>query len=231
MALPYFYQEDLHTTHAVLTLDEATSKHCIQVLRMTKGEKLLLTNGKGDLLTVEISEEHKKKCVVTVTDRAQIPRQEPGSAIAMALLKNASRFEWFLEKATEMGINEIIPLLTQRTERQHFRLDRMKGILIAAMLQSQKAWLPVLHEPMNFGKAITLPFAVKLIAHCEPGEKTALRDIPASAENRIVFIGPEGDFSPEEINTAIEQGFSPISLGVHRLRAETAGVYAAAMLM
>lgn len=229
MALPYFFQENLPESGS-FTLDEAASKHIIQVLRMTLGEQLQLTDGKGTLVTAEITDDHRKKCVVNVTRRERTERPSPRHTIAMALLKNAGRYEWFLEKATEMGIATIIPLLTTRTEKQHFRSERMRGILIAAMLQSQKTWLPELQDPLAFGKAIHHVSGKKLIAHCEPAEKTALKVIPTD-EDCTLFIGPEGDFTPEEIQLALDAGFQAVSLGPYRLRTETAGIYAAALFM
>lgn len=229
MALPYFFQENLPVT-GDFTLDEAASKHIIQVLRMGLGEKLQLTDGRGTLVTAEIVDDHRKKCVVRIIAHEQTERPSPRNTIAMALLKNAGRYEWFLEKATEMGTSAIIPLITSRTEKQHFRSERMKGILIAAMLQSQKTWLPELPEPVPFAKAITQIKGQKLIAHCEEGEKIELKHMEIG-EDTTIFIGPEGDFTPDEIKLALNAGFKPVSLGPHRLRTETAGIYAAAMFM
>ena len=150
MALPFFYIEAIDTAQQLVTLNEETSKHVVQVLRMQVGEQLNLTDGKGNLLTAQISDAHKKQCVVKIQTTSFTPQAPRKTTIAVSLVKNASRFEWFLEKATEIGITEIIPLLCDRTERQHFRYDRMKGILVSAMLQSQQTWMPVLHEPMKF---------------------------------------------------------------------------------
>src|SRR6202008_2255087 len=133
-----------------LVLNEETSKHVVQVLRMQNGEQLNLTDGKGNLFTAAIIDNNKRGCVVKVLTNNQQPSTTNKISIAISLLKNTNRFEWFLEKATELGVNEIIPLLCDRTERTNFRHDRMNGILISAMLQSQQCWLPVLHEPIKF---------------------------------------------------------------------------------
>ncbi|MEO7529875.1 MAG: RsmE family RNA methyltransferase, partial [Sediminibacterium sp.] len=152
-------------------------------------------------------------------------------SIAISLLKNASRLEWFLEKATEIGATEIQPLLCERTEHSRFRFERMNGILIAAMLQSQQAWLPILHEPGDFADIIAKSFyQQKIIAHCEEDTKQLIKHLPASNETQIL-IGPEGDFSPAEIRLALENKYLPISLGETRLRTETAGIVAVTLLV
>lgn len=230
MALPYFFIETL-SQQDVIILPEETSRHCIQVLRMKAGEQLQLTDGKGNLFTVRISKPDKKNCVVAVEEKTFIPPNIKKVSIGISLLKNANRFEWFLEKATEMGIGEIIPLICKRTERQHFRFERMRNILVAAMLQSQQAWLPLLQEPQPVEKIISLSgYSQKLIAHCEETNKKPLRDIAEGNEIQIL-IGPEGDFTPEEIELALQHHFQPVSLGSTRLRTETAGIVAAALLM
>src|SRR5205085_8891580 len=150
MALPYFYEPEIAQGTTAFTLSEDTSKHCIKVLRMEKGDQLNLTDGKGNLLTATIFSADKKATEVNITTSIFTPRQGRKISMAISLLKNTGRFEWFLEKATEIGVSEIIPLICHRTERQHFRYDRMNNVLIAAMLQSQQAWLPELHEPRNY---------------------------------------------------------------------------------
>ncbi|HRH48576.1 MAG TPA: RsmE family RNA methyltransferase [Panacibacter sp.] len=230
MALPYFFIETLSQQDAII-LPEETSRHCIQVLRMKAGEQLQLTDGKGNLFTVRISKPDKKNCVVAVEEKTLIPPHIKKVSIGISLLKNANRFEWFLEKATEMGIGEIIPLTCKRTERQHFRFERMHNILVAAMLQSQQAWLPLLHEPQPVEKVISLSaYAQTLIAHCEETNKEPISNIGEGNEIQIL-IGPEGDFTPEEIELALQHHFQPVSLGGTRLRTETAGIVAAALLM
>lgn len=235
MALPFFYIEAIDTAQQLVTLNEETSKHVVQVLRMQVGEQLNLTDGKGNLLTAQISDAHKKQCVVKIQTTSFTPQAPRKTTIAVSLVKNASRFEWFLEKATEIGISEIIPLLCDRTERQHFRYDRMKGILVSAMLQSQQTWMPVLHEPMKFENALRLAPSsdevLKLIAHCDETERTPFSNFQINQfSNCIILIGPEGDFTSAEIESAIASGYQPVMLGETRLRTETAAVVAATLL-
>src|SRR5258708_30929828 len=171
MALPFFYSASFDPQRAELMLDEDNSRHIVQVLRMQRGDQLQLTDGRGNLLTTTILDDHKKKCRVQILTVTQQPPRERNVSIALSLLKNASRFEWFLEKATEIGVSEIIPLLCERTERSHFRYDRMNSILISAMLQSQQTWLPLLHEPTKFDDLVSKQFDLKFIAHCEEENK------------------------------------------------------------
>ena len=142
MQLPFFYINQTTETGSTLTLNEETSKHVVSVLRMKQGEQLHLTDGKGTLLTVEIVNDHKKRCEVLIKSTNLQPMPATQVTIAISLLKNASRFEWFLEKATEIGVMQIVPLLCDRTERLHFRKERMESLLISAMLQSRQCWLP-----------------------------------------------------------------------------------------
>jgi 16S rRNA (uracil1498-N3)-methyltransferase len=235
MALPYFYIESFNDSQHLIRLNEETSKHVVQVLRMKVGEQLNLTDGKGSLLTAAISDAHKKHCLVQVKGVSYHPQATRKTTIAVSLVKNASRFEWFLEKATEIGVTEIIPLLCERTERQHFRYDRMKGIVVSAMLQSQQTWLPVLHEPMKFEHALRLTPSsdglLKMIAHCEESEKNPFSNFQINQfSDCIILIGPEGDFTKEEINLAIASECKPVMLGETRLRTETAAIVAATLL-
>jgi len=230
MALPYFYEPQLSAGATAFTLSEDTSKHCVQVLRMKTGEQLHLTDGKGHLFVATILSPDKKHTEVKIASAEFTPPAKRKAAIGISLLKNNSRLEWFLEKATEIGISEIIPLICNRTERQHFRQDRMNGILVAAMLQSQQVWLPLLHSPMAFDAIPTLSFGQRFVAHCEPGEKKELSR-QAITNDVLMLIGPEGDFSPAEIELALAAGFEPVSLGNTRLRTETAGVVAATLIM
>jgi 16S rRNA (uracil1498-N3)-methyltransferase len=229
MALPYFYEPEITTGTTAFTLSEETSKHCIKVLRMQVGEQMHLTDGKGNLFTATILSPDKKSTEVNIVETKITEKQQRNVSIAISLLKNTSRFEWFLEKATEVGVSEIIPLICDRTERQHFRYDRMNNVLIAAMLQSQQTWLPQLHEPRPF-EEVLVTASQKFIAHCEPQQKQELKSF-SIAENVLMLIGPEGDFSPEEIESALRNNFHPVSLGQTRLRTETAGVVAATLLM
>jgi 16S rRNA (uracil1498-N3)-methyltransferase len=235
MTLPFFYISEYDDLQKQIILDEDVSKHIVQVLRMKKGEKLNLTDGKGNLLAAEIIDDHKKHCSVKITDLRFTSHLSRKIAIAISLLKNSSRFEWFLEKATEIGINEIIPIICERTEKQKFREDRMQNILTSAMLQSRQCWLPVLHKPINyqliFRQEEIIHTSQKFIAHCIPDQKRNLADlVNETLPSQIILIGPEGDFTTEEVQLAIHNHFDAVSLGDTRLRAETAGIVAAAIL-
>jgi 16S rRNA (uracil1498-N3)-methyltransferase len=229
MALPIFFVERYNDENFIM-LNEDTSKHVVQVLRMTRGDQLQLTDGKGHLLTAAIEDDHKKKCTVKVVQKTFKARKEQRVSIGISLLKNATRFEWFLEKATEVGVYEIVPLRCDRTEKQHFRFERMNNILVSAMLQSQQVWLPFLHEPVSCKTLLdTSTFETKLIAHCEEEQKHSIGHFSGAFSTQIL-IGPEGDFTPHEIEEALRHNYKPITLGETRLRAETAGVVAAALL-
>ena len=239
MPLPFFYKEDLTTSSTDVVLDEATSKHMVQVLRMQNGEQLQLTNGKGILFTAEISDNNRKKCAVAVIQKSEIENRKSKISIAISPVKNNTRFEWFLEKVTEIGVSEIIPLICSRTEKTAFKFERMKSILVSAMLQSQQCWLPVLHEPVRYDKlwqsSKTLPkldeYQQKFIAHCINDAKRNLTDMINDAlSSKIILIGPEGDFTADEIELAIQNHYSAVSLGETRLRTETAGIVAATLL-
>ena len=235
MALPFFYTSNYEPSKKEVILDEDTSRHIVQVLRMKKGEQLNLTDGKGNIFTTAIADDHKKHCVVEIQGTSHKEQEARKVSIAISLLKNANRFEWFLEKATEIGVNEIIPLVCERTEKEKFRHDRMQGILVSAMLQSQQCWLPALHEPIAyellFRQEEVANASQKFIAHCIEKEKRNLADlVNDSLPSQIILIGPEGDFTPAEIELAISQHFVPVTLGETRLRTETAGIVAATIL-
>lgn len=232
MALPFFYKEDVVASNAEVVLDEASSKHVVQVLRMQNGEQLQLTNGQGDLFTVEITDNNRKKCTVNVIQTLSQQRPTNNITIAISPVKNNTRFEWFLEKATEIGVTEIIPLICTRTEKTTFKFERMKSILVSAMLQSQQCWLPVLHAPTKFNAFIrSSTHQQKFIAHCTADAKRKLSDMNnGSLYSKIILIGPEGDFTADEIEMALQNHFSAVTLGETRLRTETAGIVAAALL-
>lgn len=228
MALAFFYLSAYRPGDTEIILDEDNSRHIVQVLRMQKGQPLQLTDGRGSLVTATILDDHKKKCRVRVDDALLLPARGKKITIALSLLKNTSRYEWFLEKATEIGVSAVIPLLSDRTEKQHFRQDRMQNILVSALLQSQQVWLPVLYPPTPMREVIReAKQEQRLIAHClEDGGRQRLPD----GNEQLILIGPEGDFTKNEIDAALEQGFLPVTLGETRLRTETAGVVAAALM-
>jgi len=244
MSLVRFYAPQLEVSSPVMTLDEQTSKHCVQVLRMREGDSLLLTDGRGLTITATIRTPHKRSCEVTLLNPVFEGRQGPEVYIGISPIKNTSRFEWFLEKATEIGVTGIIPLLCERTERATFRQERMTSILVSAMLQSQQAWLPELKEPLplrsvlekdEVGRSLgndpgsDYPPA-RYIAHCINGVKRSIRDLNNPSNASIIIIGPEGDFTSAEVDNALSRGWLPVTLGETRLRTETAGIVAATLL-
>lgn len=223
-----FYTEKIEGDRAFMSEEEA--RHVVQVLRKREGDELYFTDGKGGMYKGKIAETGKKKCVLRITES----KQNHGARrvrlhLAVAPTKNINRYEWFLEKATEMGIEEITPLLCAHSERTRVRLDRLEKILLSAMKQSLHAYLPKLNEPIKFAKFIThQSSAQKYIAHCEEDtDKNQLKDLLHDRENILLLIGPEGDFSKEEIEAAKAAGFVPTALGDTRLRTETAAIYAA----
>ncbi|HEV7779609.1 MAG TPA: RsmE family RNA methyltransferase [Chitinophagaceae bacterium] len=233
MTLPFFYIDNYDAGQKQILLNEETSKHIVQVLRMKIGEKLNLTDGKGNLLACSVTDDNKKRCMVEIFSPLHYPLSSRKVSIAISLVKNSNRFEWFLEKATEIGVNEIIPLICERTEKEKFRHDRLKGICISAMLQSQQTWLPVLQEPAPFENIENwkLIQGANFIAHCIDDEKQSLSNFQIGKfSNSLICIGPEGDFTSKEIGLALQHGFIPVSLGDTRLRTETAGVVGAALL-
>lgn len=230
MALPFFYWPE-PVSGGILTLDEANSRHMVSVLRMEAGEQLHLTDGRGMLLTAEIIDPHKKKSTIRVLSQLQHEPLPARIAIAISPIKNVSRMEWFLEKATEIGVAEIIPILCQRTEKQHFRQDRMHQILVSAMLQSQQVWLPELQELTPFSAVLSHDaYDRRWIAHCLPENRQALAAQHDTSNRQLLLIGPEGDFTRDEIHQALQQGFEAVTLGNNRLRTETAGIVGATLL-
>jgi len=221
-----FYIPDI--TGNSVTFDEIESKHAVKVLRMSEGERLQIVDGKGDFYEAEISEAHPKKCRLSILKvQKDFGIRDYRVHIAIAPTKKSVRFEWFLEKATEIGIDEITPLLTQHAERKAIKHDRLEKILVAAMKQSQKAYLPKLNELVSFSNFINhITVNDKFIAHCYKGEKAHLKNTIKKGSDVLILIGPEGDFSPEEVALATQNGFTEISLGASRLRTETAGVVA-----
>jgi 16S rRNA (uracil1498-N3)-methyltransferase len=226
--LPLFYCPQLQLGSQELQLDEETRRHVVTVLRIQAGEQIELTNGQGLSAAVTIVLADKKKLLVAVNQVIQQPEPERKLSIGVALLKNASRFEWMLEKVTEIGVSQIYPLLTERTGREHFRQDRMQQIVVSACLQSRQFYFPLLFAPINFQQLVEQPLpAVRYLAHCMPGEKGL---IAGDDKEAILLIGPEGDFTEGELQMATGLGFHPVTLGKTRLRTETAGIVGAVLL-
>lgn len=230
MSLPVFFFDDELKSGAQLWLDEDTARHIVQVLRMQVGEPLQLTNGKGFAASAKISITEKKKCAVSI-DTVAFHKPRTALHLCVAFTKNSSRNEWLLEKATELGVESITPLLTTRSEREKFRYDRMKGILISALLQSQQYHLPQLDEAMTLPAVLDKYKNVpaKFIAHCIADKPVRpVAELLKPAVETIVCIGPEGDFTPDEVTLCIDNGYAGISLGSQRLRTETAAIAACA---
>lgn len=229
--LPYFYLKNFDASQSQLTLDEDNSRHAIQVLRMKKSQSLHITDGLGRLATCSIISDNKKHCGLRLLNVKMIEQVKPEVTIAISITKNQSRLEWFLEKAAELGITGIVPLISKRTENRRFKSERLHNILISAMLQSQQSWLTQLAPPQAFEEYVLSDsakgFQHKFVAHCADGNKQSLTYQTGSS---LILIGPEGDFTGEEIQMAVSNGYIPVSLGSTRLRTETAGIAAAAVL-
>ena len=210
------------------TLNKDDSNHLVRVFRAQNGDTVFITDGKGTIYECVITDANPKSCQVEITEAAAGKDKRGFSLeIAIAPTKNISRFEWFLEKSTEIGVDVITPLLCDHSERKVIKTDRLNRVLIAAMKQSLKSHLPVLHELTGFRKFISQPFkGQKFIAYVDENTENELFHICRPDTDTLVLIGPEGDFSDEEITEARDQGFVPVQLGPSRLRTETAGVVA-----
>lgn len=230
MQLAYFFEENISES-ARFTLSETSSRHIIQVLRMQEGDLVNITNGQGVLLTCKITDANKKACEVTPAGQPVTTQPKQKISIAISPIKNNSRFEWFVEKSTEIGINEVIPLICTRTEKTHLKKDRLQQISVSAMLQSRQTWMPQIREPVHFTDLISSEISgLKLIAHCLDYEKRNVSFLAKNDQPKLILIGPEGDFTEKEIAAALDNNFKPVSLGETRLRTETAGIAAAVLL-
>lgn len=220
-----FYVPDIAST---LQLSEEESSHCVKVLRKKSGDPILVTDGRGQFFEALVSLPHPKHTTVQIVAQTVVPKPwKPFIHIAFAPTKNMDRTEWFVEKATEIGIDVLTPLLTRFSERREIKAARIEKILVSAMKQSCKATLPTLQPMIAFEQFVKQPFdGHRFIAHCHPGEKTPLATAYESGQNVQILIGPEGDFSPPEIEAALCAGFRPVSLGQSRLRTETAALAA-----
>jgi 16S rRNA (uracil1498-N3)-methyltransferase len=210
------------------SLNETESKHCIRVLRLEQSDEITLVDGRGGFFTAEITDPNPKRCAVKVIkSELNFELRNCQIHIAIAPTKNIERIEWFLEKATEIGVNRVTPLLCRFSERKEIKAERLEKVMVSAMKQSLKAYLPQLDPLTKFNDFITQPFdGQKFIAHCDEQRRDLLKTMVIPNQNYLILIGPEGDFSSEEIELAIKAGFHPVSLGDSRLRTETAGVVA-----
>ncbi len=224
-----FYNPDITSQTISLSFDKEESRHVIKVLRKKAGDNLLVTNGVGGKFTVEIISASEHKCTFRVVHFEQMPELPYKLHLAVAPTKMNDRYEWFLEKATEIGIAEITPIICDRSERSSLKHERMNKVLLSAMKQSMQYYLPKLNEAVHFS-AFLKDFrseGQKFIAHCEDQQKTSLKQLIEPNSNITILIGPEGDFSQKEITLSAENGFVPVSLGETRLRTETAAIVAA----
>jgi 16S rRNA (uracil1498-N3)-methyltransferase len=222
-----FYNPDIDETTKSFSFDKEESKHIIKVLRKKDTDILFVTNGLGFLFETEITLASDSKCTVKILSSEKAPATKVHLHMAVAPTKMNERYEWFLEKATEIGISEITPLICDHSERKTIKTERFDKIILSAMKQSNQCFLPKLNAPVLYkdfmSKKIT---GQKFIAHCEETKKNAFKKALKNNENVTILIGPEGDFSEKEVKLALENGYFPVSLGKTRLRTETAALVA-----
>ncbi len=219
-----FYCNTINETHAIF--DEQESTHCIRVLRHKAGDRIIFTDGKGKRYVGGIETPHPKNCVVKIESSEEEQAAHAHLHIAIAPPKAIDRFEWFLEKATELGVNEVTPLLCRYSERKHLNMERCEKILVSSMKQSNRLFVPQFNAMMAYNSFMQQPLTgTKLIAHCEPSEKKMMKNIAPFNTKITILIGPEGDFSKEEIEKAVSEKFEEITLGEKRLRTETAAIH------
>jgi 16S rRNA (uracil1498-N3)-methyltransferase len=213
---------------STIQLNESESRHCIRVLRLREGSRVSLVDGVGGWFEAVITDADPKKCRLSIIrQQHHVGKRKFHLHIAIAPTKNNSRLEWFLEKATEIGMDEITPLLTFHTERRKINNERLEKIVVAAMKQSRRAYLPALNPPASFQTVVFQYFdGQKFIATCLRESKKHLKEAVKKDRNVLLLIGPEGDFTEEEIGAAVSNGFEEVSLGPSRLRTETAGIIA-----
>lgn len=211
-----------------VVLDAGESMHAVKVLRMKEGEAVVVVDGRGHRFTGEISDAHPRQCrVLLKEEEKEVGNRNYRLHVAMAPTKNSERTDWFVEKATEIGIDIITPLICHHSERRRTNRERLQKMGIAAMKQSQKSRLPDIWEDTPFDLMTALPFdGIKCIAHCHRGDMPHLKEVVVPGKAVMVLIGPEGDFSPEEVSRAVAAGFREVTLGTSRLRTETAALVA-----
>jgi 16S rRNA (uracil1498-N3)-methyltransferase len=222
-----FYNSDIKQGDTTFFFDKEESKHIVKVLRKKESDKIFLNNGLGYLFESEIISASEKKCKIRITN---VQFYEPTSYhihVAVAPTKMNDRLEWFLEKATEIGIHEITPIICDNSERKVYKIDRAEKIIQSAMKQSLQMYLPKINEPISYSQFVKQTIdGQKFIAHCEETERKAFQDEVKPNEKVTILIGPEGDFSTKEIKLALENQFIPVTLGNTRLRTETAALVA-----
>ncbi|WP_339649581.1 16S rRNA (uracil(1498)-N(3))-methyltransferase [uncultured Salegentibacter sp.] len=223
-----FYTPNIEKTDKQIVFPKDESRHIAKVLRKSAGDTLKVTNGKGFLFTAEIITADPKQCLANIIAVEEESPKKYRLHLVVAPTKMNDRYEWFLEKATEIGIDEITPIICDHSERKTIKLNRYERVLQSAMKQSLHYNLPILNEAISFSEFITTETeGQKFIAYCEEGmERFSLKNQAKSQENITILIGPEGDFSPEEIKLALKNNWKPVSLGESRLRTETAAIVA-----
>ena len=221
-----FYTPDI--TPDFYLLNEIESKHCVRVLRLRNEDFIFLIDGKGGFYKAQIIDDNQKKCLVKIVEtKKEYNKRDFYVHIAIAPTKNIDRFEWFLEKATEIGIDEITPIVCQHSERKVIKPERLNKVITSAIKQSLKAYKPILNDIVKFDDFIKKDFkSDKFIAHCYDDNLKSLKDEAFGKKNVTILIGPEGDFSLDEVKKAVENDYCEIGLGHSRLRTETAGVVA-----
>lgn len=222
-----FYYTAIDQSTESFSFDKEESRHIIKVLRKRDNDILFVTNGLGYIFKTEITLASDNKCTVRVLslERAEIP--SVNLHLVVAPTKMNERYEWFLEKATEIGVHQITPIICDHSERKIIKTERFDKIILSAMKQSGQSFLPKLNEPVTFKEFITKELnGQKYIAHCEETDKKSLKQVLQNSGDITILIGPEGDFSEKEIKLAMENGYLPVSLGNTRLRTETAAVVA-----
>ncbi|MDR2025937.1 MAG: 16S rRNA (uracil(1498)-N(3))-methyltransferase [Prevotellaceae bacterium] len=222
-----FYSEKIENEICVLNSEE--SKHCISVLRHRTGDIVDVFGRSGEIYTAKIINDSTKECVLNVIDKKPVYKRPEFLHIAIAPTKNVDRFEWFVEKAVEIGIEEITPLFSEHSERKVLNMERIDKIVVSAMKQSLNLSFPKINQPVEFKDFIRMKStAQKCIAYCEEKNITFAETI-AARKPVLSMIGPEGDFTKQEVEAAISKGFIPVSLGRNRLRTETAGIVSCAI--
>lgn len=220
-----FYNPNIDENTDSFTFDKDESRHIIKVLRKKDGDILFVTNGSGYLFECEITLASDNKCSVKINSFEKKSPSKYHLHLAVAPTKMNDRFEWFLEKATEIGIQEITPIICDRSERKVINKERFDKIILSALKQSNELYLPKLNKAISFKEFLKHKnTGLQLIAHCEETNKKTLKSVLKPNEDVTVLIGPEGDFSTKEIEMALESGFIPVSLGNTRLRTETAAL-------
>lgn len=223
----YFYHPRLDHSVKQFSFDPEESRHIARVLRKRVGDHVYITNGKGLLFEAEILQADPNRCMGQVLDVQKFHPKMYQLHLAVAPPKKADRFQWLLEKATEIGVNRITPIICEHSERPKLPMERMQRTVEEAMKQSLRTFLPQLDAPVPLGQFLEEEQALlRFIAHCRNGEKMDLKRRVAADKDVVVLIGPEGDFSEQEIENAYDRGFSPVSLGESRLRTETAALVA-----